>query len=234
MKAHEFITEDVPKIICHGTGMAASLTPGQKNGSPQITRCPVCDKKVKVQYNLNTKMAKIPKHIQLYEFPKKINELNIDNRKGWGQTPNNAEIDYMGLKVKMTPSIFLKLAAYLPIDADAQKKIAAMVQHHKQGGTFGAPTLYIRVPDEWKNGDFGGALPRVTGHEGRHRMNAELEINGDSYVETHIFLRSDHSEWKNRYGKNSSFTKEIIHQLNTGGITSEDGKLVTQSPLFTL
>lgn len=39
--------------------------------------------------------------------------LNIDNRHGLGTTPNNAEIDYFGLRVLMTPRTFLNLAAPL-------------------------------------------------------------------------------------------------------------------------
>ena len=43
-----------------------------------------------------------------------LDELRIDNEHGWGQTPNNANVDYKGLKVMMKPSIFLRLSAELP------------------------------------------------------------------------------------------------------------------------
>lgn len=41
------------------------------------------------------------------------NNSIIDNKDGWGAVPYNQEVNYFGLKVKMTPSIFLKLAAPL-------------------------------------------------------------------------------------------------------------------------
>ena len=163
-----------------------------------------------------------------------VTELNIDNKAGWGQTPNNQEIDYMGLKVRMRPSTFLRLAAELTIDADARKKIDIMKAHAQAGGTFGAPTLYIDVPDEWKEGKFL-KRPRIRNHEGRHRMNTEMELNGDQYVETHIFLRSERSEWKHKYGGDKSdFKEDVIYWLSNGGITSEDGLLITRAPLFIL
>lgn len=164
-----------------------------------------------------------------------INELKIDNQNGWGQTPNNAEVDYMGLKVKMEPQMFLRLAAELPIDDKAQGKINAMKAHAQSGGSFGAPTLYIRVPDAWEQGDFSTReWPYVYGHEGRHRMNTERELSGGFYVETHIFLQSAHKEWKHRYGKNSAFTREIIDALQNGPIESEDGTVVPTKNKFLL
>jgi len=83
-----------------------------------------------------------------------LKELTIDNERGWGQTPNNANVDYKGLKVKMDPQMFLRLAAELPVDNEAQGKIDAMVAHQKAGGGFGAPTLYIDIPRSWEDGDF--------------------------------------------------------------------------------
>ena len=43
----------------------------------------------------------------------KINEIIIDNRNGAGATPNNEEIDYLGFRILMKPSVFLKLDATL-------------------------------------------------------------------------------------------------------------------------
>ena len=161
-----------------------------------------------------------------------LDELKIDNEHGWGQTPNNANVDYKGLKVMMKPSIFLRLSAELPIDDAAKQNIAAMVAHHKQGGAFGAPTLYIDIPKEWEDGNMVRGFARVTGHEGRHRMNTQIESEGDKPVETHIFI----SGFRTRnWAKNdqNDYTSEIIEQLQTQ-MESEDGYIVARSPLFTV
>jgi hypothetical protein len=161
-----------------------------------------------------------------------IKELKVDNRNGWGQTPNNANIDYQGLKVMMKPSVFLQLAANLPIDDLAKKKIAAMVAHARQGGTFGAPTLYINVPAEWEDGVVqGDGIPSIRGHEGRHRMNVQMELEGDVPVETHIFI--PYFKNKNWAKDNQSdYTPEIVHALQSGSIKNQDGKSISGAPLF--
>lgn len=161
-----------------------------------------------------------------------IAELNIDNRDGWGQTPNNANVGYQGLAVKMKPSTFLKLAANLPIDDEAEEKINAMVAHHNAGGTFGAPTLYIAIPREWEDGNMTDKVARVTSHEGRHRMNAELRINGDSFVETHIFISGFRTKNWAKDDQND-YTPAIVKELSTR-LESEDGAIVNRAPLFVL
>lgn len=155
-----------------------------------------------------------------------LNELNIDNRKGWGQTPRNQEVDYFGYKVIMKPSAFLKLAARLDIGQDETNTIANMKKHSEAGGAFGAPTLTIKVPDEWRDGDCNG-VAKVDGHEGRHRMNLLIQTKGDIPIETHIFLESPHREWRTRY-----FTPEIINALNSH-LKSQDG-VTLNGPFFTV
>jgi len=155
-----------------------------------------------------------------------VTELNIDNVKGWGSTPNNQDVDYMGIRVQMLPSVFLKLAHHLPIDKSVEKKLSAMKQHNEQGGGFGAPMLYIIVPDEWRTGDFTSTA-YVQGHEGRHRMNAQLEIEGNKPVETHLLLRGNNIEWRNR-----NINKEVLQRLNQD-MESESGTLYI-GPFFTL
>lgn len=159
----------------------------------------------------------------MYWEPEQLNELNIDNYRGWGQIPKNADIDYFGLRVAMKPSTFLKLSFPLRVDADDRKGIDQMKQHEKAGGAFGAPTLDITVPNEWRDGDFSTGTPKVYNHDGRHRMIAHLELYGDTPVETHIFLNSPNREWRTRY-----FTPEIINQLNTGGIITQNNALFSR------
>lgn len=110
-----------------------------------------------------------------------INEVKIDNKNGWGSVPFNADIDYFGLRVLMKPSIFLKLAA--PILEPTSKK--DIKNHLSTGGSIGAPFLNIKIPQEWDSGDFSKPAA-VRNHEGRNRMLAILELEGDNPVEVHL------------------------------------------------
>ena len=161
-----------------------------------------------------------------------ITELAVDNHSGWGATPNNANIDYIGITVLMAPHTFLNLAPYLRMTPESEKKIEAMADRIRSGGTFGAPTLYVSVPSEWKQGDLTGDA-QIESHEGRHRMAAQRLVDPYALVETHIIFKSRHCEWRNRYGGPSSdYKPELIDRLNNG-CKSEVGLPVT-GPLFKL
>ena len=119
-----------------------------------------------------------------------LKEHEMDNAAGWGATPNNRNVDYMGLRVMMQPSTFLKLA--LPLKEP--KSSADIIKHIEQGGHIASPFLMINIPDEWDDGDFSTPA-RVTGHEGRNRMKALQELEGTQHQEVHIFpigLRNRH------------------------------------------
>lgn len=130
-----------------------------------------------------------------------INELKIDNRNGWGQVPYNQDIDYFGLRVLMRPSVFLKLAAplYEPTSKEAIKI------HIAQGGSIGAPFLQIAIPKEWENGDFSKPAA-VYGHEGRNRMLAIKELEGDAPIEVHLL--------PNGGMRARNLTPDIVSELN--------------------
>jgi hypothetical protein len=111
--------------------------------------------------------------------------VKIDNVKGLGEVPDNQNVDYLGLRVEMRPSVFLRLAHSLPRE---QAQSADYIQKHlEQGGSIASPWLVISVPPEWETGDL--EMPaRVVGHEGRNRMYAVMETEGDAPVETHLFF----------------------------------------------
>ena len=153
-----------------------------------------------------------------------ITEVNIDNERGWGAVPNNANVDYQGMAVKMTPTMFLALAAEMP-DED----IEDIANHISRGGAIGAPFLDIVTPDEWREENDYSKPARVYGHDGRHRMLAILETEGNAPVEVHLFLISEHYEWRNRH-----MTPEVMQALNTQIIPQERGGLVKRGPFFTL
>ena len=128
-----------------------------------------------------------------------IIEVNIDSKDGLGATPNNQEIAYKGYKVMMRPSTFLKLALQREhIDPEKMDYIKNWIA---SGKTIGPAHLDIMFPDIWFDDwnpyrDEHGpgfdvyleVAPWVYAHEGRHRMDAILQVEGDNPVETHIKL----------------------------------------------
>lgn len=135
----------------------------------------------------------------------------IDNYKGAGAVPNNRDVDYFGMKVFVKPSTFLKLA--LPFNPD-RNDVEKMKDYLSNGGKIGAPFFEIELPDSWLKGNFEG-LPRIKGHEGRHRMLAISELWGDIPVETHLFFRGGL--------RARNLTTEIERALNEE-IISESGR----------
>jgi hypothetical protein len=146
-----------------------------------------------------------------------LNEVAVDNVKGWGATPNNQEVDYFGMRVKMKPSVFLKLA--LPLDETPSEAIR---DHITGGGAIAAPFFDIQYPPEWEDRDFSNDAV-VKSHEGRNRMHAILETEGDVPVEVHLFFRGG--------VRARDLTPEIKERLNAS-LMSERSRGVVQGPLF--
>lgn len=130
-----------------------------------------------------------------------LNEVAVDNRNGLGAVPHNAEIDYFGLRVEMLPTVFLKLAARL----SRPESVEYVKQHIEQGGAIGAPFLDIAIPPQWFDGDMN-KVAAVVGHEGRNRMMAVLEAEGDVPAEVHLLFPG---EIRRRH-----LTADIIAELN--------------------
>ena len=149
-----------------------------------------------------------------------IAELKIDNRGGLGAVPHNADVDYHGLRTVMRPSTFLKLS--LPLDKNSPDEQATIQHLRKQINDqgFGAPFLTIAVPEAWENDDFS-LEAKVRDHDGRHRMYAILDEQGDRPVETHIFLP---------HFRRRDITDNIIENLRTG-VLSQNGQYVS-GPIF--
>lgn len=148
-----------------------------------------------------------------------LDEVTIDNANGWGNVPYNQNVNYMGLRVQMAPSEFLELASELAIP----RSVDSIEDHIRKGGSIGAPFLQIIIPPEWFDGDFSKPA-RTRGHEGRNRMMAVLNTEGNAPIETHLFF--------NGGVRNRDLTPEIIKRLNQD-ITSERETLV-KGPWFTL
>jgi 8-oxo-dGTP pyrophosphatase MutT (NUDIX family) len=149
---------------------------------------------------------------------KQISEVAVDNTHGAGETPNHQEIDYLGLRVKMRPSVFLKLTPPL-LNSPA---LPGMIDYIKQGGAIAAPQLYLAVPRDWEDDEDFTKSARVQSHEGCHRMQAILEVEGDEPVETHILglgMRRRH------------MTDEMIERMQQSLISQGLNRLVT-GPIF--
>ena len=146
-----------------------------------------------------------------------LSEVRIDNKKGAGSTPNNDNVDYLGLRVMMKPSVFLKLAPPLGYSADLQR-MRDLIQ---SGGAISAPQLYLEIPPSWDDEDLTKPA-RVQSHEGRHRMQAILELEGDEPVETHLFplgMRRRH------------LTPQMIQRLQQS-LISQGLRQLVRGPLF--
>ena len=149
----------------------------------------------------------------------KISEVTIDNRHGIGSTPYNQEVNYRGLRVLMKPSVFLDLAAFLHVDNRNEYVEKAIAD----GVAIGAPFLIIKIPVAWfDSGDYSEPA-QVVSHEGRNRMQAVWDVEGNKPIETHLFFRDD--------VRNRDLTPEIIEALNQG-MYLERTKALKHGPIF--
>ena len=149
-----------------------------------------------------------------------LNELKINNATGIGQVPLNQEVDYHGLQVAMRPSTFLRLALPLDVNKPDELKTIGHLQKHLDEPGIGAPFLNIVVPEAWESGDFKEPA-KVAGHDGRHRMYAIMNEQGDEPVEVHLFPR---------YLRRRHITDEIIEHLRNR-IVGQQGDYV-RGPIF--
>ena len=157
-------------------------------------------------------------------YEDRTDEYKLDNERGLGSTPNNSNVDYMGFRTMMKPSVFLKLAKPLKPYGPGPYGTAGypeLVQKIKSGEGIGSPFLSIEIPDAWEEEPADFSRPtKVTGHEGRHRMNAILELEGDVPVEVHLWGRFSSSELRRKY-----MTDEMFDELEKG-LISETGQYI--------
>lgn len=156
--------------------------------------------------------------MRAHEF---IGEVTIDNKNGWGAVPYNADVDYFGLRVLMKPSIFLKLAA--PINDPPSKE--DIKKHLANGGSIGAPFLTIKIPKEWSDNNFTKPAS-VLNHDGRNRMLAIIELEGDKPVEVHLFPTGGM--------RNRDMTPALIAALNRVIIPQGISFKTISGPYFTV
>ena len=186
-------------------GEVVSINPNH----PQGTRAIRTAKDV-----LQTEDKYTPMELALMEGGHNLYEdVEIDNKDGWGAVPWNQEVDYRGLPVKMKPSVFINLAA----SRNGEPPVPKVVDYVKGGGAIGAPFLQIFVDED------DSQIPEVRGHEGRSRMAAILEVHGDVPVEVHLFFQG-------KVNRNRHITPEFVEKIQRY-LISENDKMV-RGPLF--
>lgn len=147
------------------------------------------------------------------------NKIKINNDNGLGSVPNNNEVDYLGLRVIMKPSVFLQLATYPPDVND----IDYIKNHINNNDPIASPFLIISIPEEWENNEFN-AIAEIVGHEGRHRMYVIKKFFNDEAIETHLFFSNG---IRNRHLNNN-----IINKLNTKLKNRDLPGLIFDGPFF--
>jgi hypothetical protein len=170
-------------------------------------------------------IADLPEYVQ--RNGASCSDAYIDNVDGAGATPNNGNVDYLGLRVRMSPSVFHALSP--PLARSMARSADSLVEHMQNGGKIASPMLDVRIPDNWEDSDFHIYEPAlVVGHEGRNRMYALSELCGpDEMVEVHIFprgLRARHLK--------PAWIKALRQGMVGQHIIGRAGKLVL-GPLFT-
>lgn len=108
------------------------------------------------------------------ESQSQIGKIRFDQEQGLGSTPNNQNVNYKGFTAMMKPSKFNRLAREL--HNPREESVKYIREHIEKGGAIGSPFLYVDRESR-----------RVTGHEGRHRMRAIQEVQGDIPIPVHIF-----------------------------------------------
>ena len=148
-----------------------------------------------------------------------ISDKVIDNKNGIGQTSYNMDVDYFGTVVMMKPSVFAKLA----IPLSSGKSVPFLVDHFKNDGKVGAPSLYLNMDDDGK--------AEVTGHEGRNRMVAINEVYGDVPIEVHLFPRG-----KRARNITPDVLKRLRKDMTSESFVREDDSVIggdfVNGPLF--
>jgi len=117
----------------------------------------------------------------------RVGKVAFDNKDGMGAVPNNQEVNYFGFTIFITPSVFLRFAAA----GDRSETAKGLVEKIKNRTPIGNPFFSITFNE--KQFEDGEPLTvKIVAHEGRARMSAIEQINGDlEKVPVHIFLRGE-------------------------------------------
>lgn len=108
-----------------------------------------------------------------------VSGVPLDGRKGLAWTSLSHSMSYYGAVVLMRPSAFLGLSA--PLRTPRNGVIEHIVETLSRDEPLAQPFLTIEMED--------GEPPRVSGHEGRHRMHAIRKVFGDVEIPVLLSVR---------------------------------------------
>jgi hypothetical protein len=119
-----------------------------------------------------------------FDYKFRVGKVAFDNENGFGATPNNTEIAYFGFAMEMKPSQFLKQVTY----EDRSKDAARFVKFIGDYAPMASPMLYLNVNKEYFDTPAAPFRAVIQQHEGRGRMWAIKEVNGDKPVPVHMIV----------------------------------------------
>jgi hypothetical protein len=140
----------------------------------------------------------------------KIGKITFSGTSGFGSTPNNANVNYMGFIGFMKPSTFMSLALD---DEGAQEETSKDLERFvEQGYAIGIPFFSIKFDPD------GKTLPKITGHEGRGRMRMIRRVLGDEPIPVHFFPSGGM--------RSRDITKELADEVKQGVFAEQSDRLV--------
>lgn len=119
---------------------------------------------------------------ELAEKNYRVGKVTFSASDGMGSVPFNQSVYYHGCVALCRPSMFHKLV--LPFDEEREDTAKHLVELIGEGYAMGIPFLNISLQGYEEDGE----APKVMGHEGRARMLAVKQLNGDEPVPIHLFL----------------------------------------------
>lgn len=111
-------------------------------------------------------------------------QVYYDQVSGKGAIPYNQEIGYKGIRVLMRPTKFLELCYPIRKGQAEATNFEFLKEYIKNGNPIGSPWLNVEIPFE--DGTYKADKAYISGHEGRNRALAILELYGDDHIEVHI------------------------------------------------
>lgn len=151
-----------------------------------------------------------------------IFEYKLDNQKGIGFVDTvHSKIGSQGILIQMKPSTYLALVTHI-VKHEPVERQSWMDNYVKSNQPIAAPTIRFTIPKQWQNGDY--SIPaQVRGHEGRHRMKAILQTEGDVFVETILRLN---------YEGTTSFDIIPISKINPEWLRQINSQCIVQDDVF--
>jgi len=143
----------------------------------------------------------------------------IDNLEGAGATGYNRNATYMGLRVMMTPKQFVDVSPEISmLDQSTREYVLKLAKYIKDGGKIASPFLIVQIPQSWgEDRELENTIdiPKIIGHEGRHRMHAIWTLYGKDFpIECHIFPQYYRAHDFNQQWK-EQLQKEVIAEKST-------------------